>query len=39
MAGINVTKLKKIHVYSPPLERQKQFVSIVRQADKSKYLS
>ena len=39
MAGINVTKLKKIHVYSPPLERQKQFVSIVRQVDKSKYLS
>ena len=39
MAGINVTKLKKIHVYSPPLERQKQFVSIVRQVDKSKYLN
>ncbi len=37
MAGINVTKLKKIHVYSPPLERQKQFVSIVRQVDKSKF--
>lgn len=39
MAGINVTKLKKIHVYSTPLERQKQFVSIVKQSDKSKYLS
>lgn len=37
MAGINVTKLKKIHVYSTPLERQKQFVSIVKQSDKSKF--
>ena len=39
MAGINVTKLKRIQVYSPPMDMQNQFVNVVKQADKSKYLS
>ena len=37
MAGINVTKLKRIQVYSPPMDMQNQFVNVVKQADKSKF--
>lgn len=37
MAGINVTKLKSITVYTPPLELQKTFVAFVEQSDKSKH--
>ena len=36
MAGINVTKLKKIMVYVPPIDLQNQFADFVAQADKSK---
>ena len=36
MAGINVTKLKQIFIYLPPLDLQEQFVSFVAQVDKSK---
>ena len=39
MAGINVTKLKAITVFTPPLELQEDFVKLVEQTDKSKYLS
>lgn len=37
MAGINVTKLKTIEVFIPPLSLQRRFVSVVEQTDKSKY--
>ncbi|MBR2187589.1 MAG: restriction endonuclease subunit S [Lachnospiraceae bacterium] len=36
MAGINVTKLKDICVYVPPKTLQDEFVSFVKQVDKSK---
>lgn len=36
MAGINVTKLKDIFVYIPPIKLQKQFAKFVKQVDKSK---
>ena len=36
MAGINVTKLKHIFVYLPPIELQGEFVAFVAQVDKSK---
>ena len=36
MAGINVTKLKKIKVAIPPLELQREFVSFANQSDVSK---
>ena len=36
MAGINVTKLKQIFVYLPPIELQNEFVTFVAQVDKSK---
>ena len=36
MAGINVTKLKQIFVYVPPLKLQDKFVDFVGQIDKSK---
>ncbi len=36
MAGINVTKLKHILVYLPPLDLQSEFVAFVSQIDKSK---
>ena len=37
MAGINVTKLKSIEVFIPPMDLQRRFVSVVEQTDKSKY--
>ena len=37
MAGINVTKLKEILVYIPPKGLQDEFVSFVKQVDKSKF--
>ena len=37
MAGINVTKLKDIFVYVPPKTLQDEFVSFVKQVDKSKF--
>ena len=36
MAGINVTKLKQILVYLPPIDLQSKFVVFVSQIDKSK---
>jgi len=36
MAGINVTKLKQIYVYLPPIELQGKFVEFIAQVDKSK---
>lgn len=39
MKGINVTKLKQITVFVPPLTSQAEFVAFVRQSDKSKLLS
>ena len=36
MAGINVTKLKKINIYIPPIKLQHQFAIFVTQVDKSK---
>ena len=36
MAGVNVTKLKSIKVYLPPMELQKDFVALAKQSDKSK---
>ena len=36
MAGINVTKLKQIFVHIPPLELQEQYVTFVKQTEKSK---
>lgn len=37
MAGINVTKLKGITVFVPPIELQNEFVTFVEQSDKSKH--
>ena len=37
MKGINVTKLKNIVIYIPPLELQKQFEAFTHQSDKSKF--
>ena len=37
MAGTNVTKLKKIKVFVPPLALQKEFADFVTQVDKSKF--
>lgn len=37
MAGINVTKLKAIKVFIPPMELQETFVELVKQSDKSKF--
>ncbi len=37
MAGINVTKLKDIFVYNPPIELQNDFATFVQQIDKSKF--
>ena len=37
MKGINVTKLKNITIYIPPMELQEQFAAFVRQSDKSKF--
>ena len=39
MKGINVTKLKSIAVYVPPLDLQKQFETFVQQSDKPKLLA
>lgn len=36
MAGINVTKLKNIMVYIPPMDFQKEFVKLVDKAEKAK---
>ena len=36
MAGVNVTKLKKINIYLPPMELQQEFVALAEQSDKSK---
>lgn len=36
MAGINVTKLKQILIYLPPMNSQSEFVEFVAQVDKSK---
>ena len=36
MAGINVTKLKNILLYIPPMDSQKEFVQLVDKAEKSK---
>ena len=38
MAGINVTKLKKIIVYIPPKTLQDKFVVFINQIDKSKVM-
>ncbi len=38
MKGINVTKLKNITIYIPPMELQEQFAVFVQQSDKSKLL-
>ena len=37
MKGINVTKLKNITIYIPPMALQEQFAAFVRQSDKSKF--
>lgn len=39
MKGINVTKLKSIEVYVPPLDTQKQFEAFIQQSDKSKLMT
>lgn len=36
MAGINVTKLKRIYVHIPPMELQNKFADFAKQVDKSK---
>lgn len=36
MAGINVTKLKKIYVHIPPMDLQRRFVAFVESVDKTK---
>lgn len=36
MAGINVTKLKSIAIYAPPLHLQEEFAAFVQKVDKSK---
>ena len=38
MAGINVTKLKQILIYLPPMNLQSEFVEFVAQVDKSKVI-
>lgn len=38
MAGVNVTKLKSIKVYVPPMDLQMQFVALAEQSDKSKFV-
>ncbi|MCM1188286.1 MAG: restriction endonuclease subunit S [bacterium] len=38
MAGVNVSKLKSIKIFVPPLSLQNQFAAFVRQSDKSKFL-
>ena len=38
MAGINVTKLKNIIVYNPPLSLQNNFAAFVQQINKSKFV-
>ena len=38
MAGINVTKLKQIHVHIPPIDLQNQFAAFVHQVNKSKFV-
>jgi len=37
MAGVNVTKLKGIAVYVPPMSLQRRFVAFAEQLDKSKF--
>lgn len=37
MAGTNVTKLKKIKVFAPPLALQHEFANFVSQVDKSRF--
>lgn len=39
MKGINVTKLKNIVIYIPPLDLQKQFEAFTQQSDKSKLMA
>ena len=39
MAGINVTKLKQILIYLPPMNLQSEFVKFVVQVDKSKVVA
>lgn len=39
MKGINVTKLKNIIIYVPPLTLQEQFAAFVQQSDKSKHIN
>lgn len=39
MAGINVTKLKGIVIYIPPIRLQKKFADFVQQTDKSKFVA
>ena len=39
MAGTNVTKLKKIKVFVPPLELQQEFASFAAQVDKSRFVA
>ena len=38
MAGINVTKLKQILIYLPPMNLQSEFVKFVAQVDKSEFV-
>ena len=38
MPGINVTKLKKMEIYIPPIELQNRFSDFVKQVDKSKFI-
>ena len=39
MAGTNVTKLKKIKVFAPPLALQHEFANFVAQVDKSRFIA
>lgn len=39
MAGTNVTKLKKIKVFAPPLALQHEFANFVSQVDKSRFIA
>ena len=38
MAGVNVTKLKKIFIHNPPIEIQNKFAAIVQKIDQQKAL-
>lgn len=38
MAGVNVTKLKNIAIFVPPMALQERFVLIAKQSDKSKFV-